>query len=340
MTMPATRQPRLLVLAPETLFGSFFDAALQRRMSRRFGWRRVPGRRISAAMRLALREADALITTWDSPAFGDELLRLAPRLRVIGHCGGEVKSRFAKPLFERLTIVNAPGPMAGFVAELAVTFLLHAARNLDGHREALRRRSNAVYGRIHREGAGDETILGRPVGLLGFGRIGRSIAELLRPFGVRLRVHDPFVAPERIRRYGAQACGFEAVLATRFLIVAAALTPATRQVLDRRALARMPDGATLVNVARGGLVDLAALTREVAKGRLRCAIDVTDPAEPLPLRHPLRRLRGALVTPHVGAAQSEVRRQMAASVVEDLERVLRGARARNRVSPAMLERMT
>jgi phosphoglycerate dehydrogenase-like enzyme len=334
------RKPRLVVLAPRVLFESFFDAALRRRLGRTWRWERLAGTRLTPAIKAALRDADAIVTTWDSPSFDEELFSIAPHLRAIAHCGGEVKRRFAKRLFERLTVFNAPGPMAGYVAELAVTFLLHAARDLDGHRASLRARSNAVYGRIHREGVGDETVLGQAVGLYGFGRIGQDIAAMLRPFGALLRVHDPYVSGAVVRRAGARPCTFRQVLATRYLIVAAALTPQTRLSLGRKALAAMPDGATLVNVARGALVDLPALTREVRSGRLRCAIDVTDPDEPLPLAHPLRRMRGAVLTPHVGAAQREVRRRMALSIVEDLERVSGGARPLNRVTARMLERMT
>ena len=96
----------------------------------------------------------------------------------------------------------------------------------------------------------------------------------------------------------------------------------------------------MVNVARGGLVDLDALASEVRRGRLRCALDVTDPLEPLPERHPLRRMPGAILTPHVGAATLQVRRQMADSVLDTLERFFAGRRLRTRVTPAMLERMT
>jgi phosphoglycerate dehydrogenase-like enzyme len=127
---------------------------------------------------------------------------------------------------------------------------------------------------------------------------------------------------------------------SRDLVLAAALTDRTRGLLDGRALARLRDGATVVNVARGGLVDLAALTREVRSGRLRCALDVTDPEEPLPPRHPLRRARGAILTPHVGAAQREVRDAIASIVLDDLERFFRGRPVRNRVTPSMLRRMT
>jgi phosphoglycerate dehydrogenase-like enzyme len=259
---------------------------------------------------------------------------------MVAHCGGEVKGRFAVPLFERITITNAPGPMAGYVGELALAMLLYGARNVDAHREALRRTSNDVSARIHRHGVGDETLAGRAVGIFGFGRIGRALTTFLRPLGARVLVHDPYVAADAIRRAGAAAVSWKALLdRSRHLVLAAALTEKTRGMLDRRALARLGDGAIVVNVARGALLDLDALTAEVRRGRLRCALDVTDP-EPLPPRHPLRRLRGAILTPHVGAAQREVRAAMADIVIADLERFFSGRRPRNRVRAAMLDRMT
>ena len=332
--------PRVLVLAPEALFRSFFDGARQRRLSRSFRWSRSGARAIDRVPAASLLAADALVTTWDSPRFAADSLRRAPRVRMVAHCGGEVKGRFAAPLFERITITNAPGPMAGYVAELALATLLYGARNVDAHREALRRPTNAVYARIHRDGVGDETLAGRTVGIFGFGRIGRALATLLRPLGARVLVHDPYVDAAAVRRAGATPASWTALLGgSRHVVLAAALTDRTRGMVDRRALARLPDGAMVVNVARGALLDLDALTAEVRRGRLRCALDVTDP-EPLPLRHPLRRLRGAILTPHVGAAQREVRAAMADIVLDDLERFFGGRRPRNRVRAAMLERMT
>ena len=333
--------PRVLVLAGPTLFHSFFDPPRQRRLSRSFAWTRVSGKTVTPAMRASLAGADALVTTWDSPRFDEELPSLAPRLRLVAHCGGEVKGRFARPLFPRLTIANAPGPMAHLVAELAVTFLLMLVRRVDEYREALRRPSNRIYERLHLEGGGPETLRGRTVGILGFGRIGRETTRLLRPFGPRLLVHDPFVAAATVRRGGALPVTLPRLLReSEHLVVAAALTDATRGLLDRAALRRLRDGATVVNVARGGIVDLDALTAEVRSGRLRCALDVTDPLEPLPPRHPLRRMRGAVLTPHVGAAAVEARRAMADIVLENLERFFRGDRVRTRVTLRLLERMT
>lgn len=334
-------RPRVVVLAPEPLFRSFFDPPRRRRLGRSFAWKRVAGRRLNPGLRRALLWAEALVTTWDSPRFGEELLALAPRLRIVAHCGGEVKGRFARPLFERLTIANAPSPMAPYVAELAVTFLLMAARRIDQHREALRRSSNAIYATLHAHGAGRETLRGRTIGLVGLGRIGRDIARLLRPFGPVLLAHDPYVAPRVARTLGVALVPLSRLLrASDDLVLAAGLTDETRRILDRAALRQLKDGATVVNVARGGLVDLDALAREVRRGRLRCALDVTDPLEPLPPRHPLRRMRGAIVTPHIGAGAVEVRRQIADVVIDNLERFFAGKRVRTRVTPAMLDRMT
>jgi phosphoglycerate dehydrogenase-like enzyme len=334
-------RPRVVVLAPPALFRSFFDEPRQRRLSRSFSWRRVAGRTVTPAVRAALRQAEALVTTWDSPRFGEELPSLAPRLRLVAHCGGEVKGRFARPLFERLTVTNAPGPMAPSVAELAVTFLLMAVRRIDAYREALRQPSNGVYGALHTHGAGAETLRGRTVGILGLGRIGQETARLLAPFGSRLLAHDPYVAPRVARALGVSLVPLRRLLReSDLLVVAAGLTDETRLLLDQEALRLLPEGAVVVNVARGGIVDLPALTAEVRSGRLRCALDVTDPLEPLPVRHPLRRMRGAVLTPHVGAAAVAVRRAIADIVIDSLERFFTGKRVPTKVTPAMLERMT
>jgi phosphoglycerate dehydrogenase-like enzyme len=110
--------------------------------------------------------------------------------------------------------------------------------------------------------------------------------------------------------------------------------------VNRSRLARLPDNAAVINIARGGLIDLDALTREVQRKRLRCALDVTDPLEPLPVSHPLRRLPGAILTPHVAAANRNVRHEIADVVIDDLEGFFRGRAVENRVTANMLDRMT
>src|SRR5262249_9762241 len=111
-------------------------------------------------------------------------------------------------------------------------------------------------------------------------------------------------------------------------------------LLGKDRLSLLPDNASVINIARGGLLDLDALTREVKRGRLCCALDVTDPLEPLPAEHPLRRLPGAIVTPHIAGSNRGVRQEMAKVVIEDLENFFSGRKIKNRVPSAMLDRMT
>jgi phosphoglycerate dehydrogenase-like enzyme len=334
-------KPAVIVSSNRRLFESFFDESLANRLTHLARWERNSARTLSPGLCRNISQADALITTWDSPSFfPEELLNWAPKLRMIAHCGGGVKTRFARPLFERLMITNAAGPMTRHVAELAVTFLLYFARDVDRYRELLRQPSNAIYEQMHISGGGEQTILGREVGMIGYGRIGRAIAELLAPFGARLLVHDPYANPADAPPF-VRFAPLDDVLATsHFLILAAGLTAETSGMLDRKRLQRLPRGAAVINVARGGIVDLEALTAMVLRGRLRCALDVTDPLEPLPVRHPLRRAEGAILTPHVGAISRSVRREITHVVVSDLERFFSGQPVENRVTLAMLDRMT
>ncbi len=331
-------RPRLIVCAGPELFRSFFSTAQKRRLSWLFEWRRDGARKLSGLKDLAT--AQALITTWDSPQFSEDLLRLAPRLRIIAHCGGEVKTRFARQIFDDLTITTAPVPMARATAEMGAALLLYGARNIDFYRDQLRRRSNRIYQDLHLHGS-NESVIGREVAMIGFGRIGRALVDLLRGFDLRWRVYDPYVSKSLAKKYPVQVVSLPALLSrARLLVLTAALTEETRGILNRKRLSRLPDGAVVINIARGGLIDLDELTNEVKRGRLRCALDVTDPLEPLPVGHPLRNLTGAILTPHVAAANRKVRHDIADVVMDDLDSFFRGRRVHNRVTASMLDRMT
>ena len=331
---------QLVISAPEALFRSFFNPTQQRLLAQRFSWQLNSARSLNSRFKSQLAAADAMITTWDSPAFDDELLRIAPKLRVIAHCGGEVKKRFGGSLLDQLTITTAPGPMARATAELGAALILYCGRGVDRYREALRNPSQRIYEQVHVHGT-PEFLIGRELGMLGFGRIGRTIVDLLRGFNFKWRVYDPYAARASVKDHRIEFVSLQALLSkSTLLVLTAALTDETRGILNRKNLSRLPDGATIINVARGGLLDLDALTREVRTGRLRCAIDVTDPVEPLPARHPLRRLPGAIVTPHVGGGSERARHEMADDLIDDLERFFRGKAVKNRVTSSMLARMT
>jgi phosphoglycerate dehydrogenase-like enzyme len=177
--------------------------------------------------------------------------------------------------------------------------------------------------------------------MIGFGRIGRTIVDFLRGFGLGWRVYDPYALRSLASDYPVQFSSLQSVLkSSRILVLTAALTDETRGLLNRKNLSWLRDGSTVINIARGGLVDLDSLTAEVRTGRLRCAIDVSDPLEPLPGKHPLRKLPGAIVTPHLGGGSLQARHEMADDLIDDLERFFGGKPVKNRVTTSMLARMT
>ncbi|MGW4550897.1 NAD(P)-dependent oxidoreductase [Streptomyces violaceorubidus] len=177
-------------------------------------------------------------------------------------------------------------------AELAVALLLSLCRGLD------RFAAQQAAGRWRPEFRG--TLVGKRVLVIGYGAVGAAVAARLAAF----RCETVLVARTARTTPAGRVHGtaeLPALLPTAdAVIVCAPLTEHTRGMFDAGALALLKDGAMLVNVARGELVDTRALVRRVRAGKLRVALDVTDP-EPLPSGHPLWHLPGALVTPHVAA---------------------------------------
>jgi len=255
---------------------------------------------------------------------------LGPRVKLIAHCGGEVKSRVAEEIFEFVTITNAADPMARGVAEMALALALTLVRRIPDYAREMR---DGVI-RTNEEVSEGETFFGRRVGIVGFGRIGRAFARLLPPFGVDVLVSDPYV-------HDASFVELDELLAScSVVVVCAALTPETRGIFDKRRLSLLMDGAYLINVARGGLIDMDALLEELRRGRINAALDVTDPLEPLPVDHELRRLPNVILTPHIAAGGIEMRREIGAMAVEEVVRFAKGEPPLNRVTSAMLATMT
>lgn len=265
------------------------------------------------------------------------MLGVHPRVRLIAHCGGEVKSRMEEAVFDHVTVTNAAEPMALPVAEMALALMLTLVRRLPYY--AAEMQSGMV--RTNEYVSFGESVRGRKVGLIGFGRIGKAFARTIEPLGVKLLIADPYCGVETVNACSGRLVSLEELLTSCSVVVlAAGLTPETHNLLNLHRLSLMPDGAYLINVARGGLVDMNALLTELRKGRLTAALDVTDPLEPLPPDHELRQLPNVLLTPHIAAGGIEMRRAVGAVAVEEVVRFYKGERLENVVTPNMLALMT
>jgi phosphoglycerate dehydrogenase-like enzyme len=328
-------RPNVLVLASDILFQHFFTDASLKRLDEATSWTRCALREDSAELRRELANADVLMTTWHSPFLTAEML--GRRVKLIAHCGGEVKSRVSEDLFETVTITNAADPMARGVAEMALALTLTLVRRIPDYAAEMR---NGVS-RTNEYVSEGETLVGRRVGIVGFGRIGRAFAKLLKPFGVEILASDPYAQADSIAAYEAKLLQLdELVSSCSVVVLCAALTPETRGMFDKRRLSLLADGAYLINVARGGLIDLEALASELRSGRITAALDVTDPFEPLPPDHELRKLQNLILTPHIAAGGIEMRREIGAMAVEEVIRFAKGEPPLNRVTREMLATMT
>ncbi|MFC8720617.1 2-hydroxyacid dehydrogenase [Kitasatospora sp. NPDC057198] len=194
---------------------------------------------------------------------------------------------------EGVRACNARGLHDASTAELAVTLTLASLRGLPGF---TRLQDRGTWRLEFHESLADKTVL-----VLGYGSIGRALAARLEPFECEVVRVARGARPEE--RVHAVAELPELLPAADVVVLLTPLTPETRHLVDAAFLARMKDGALLVNVARGPVVDTAALLAELSAGRLRAALDVTDP-EPLPADHPLWHAPGVLITPHVGGPSS------------------------------------
>jgi phosphoglycerate dehydrogenase-like enzyme len=276
-----------------------------------------------------------------------ELLRAGSRLRWV-HTGaaGVGSSLTPEMVASDVSFTNSAGIHAPPMAETVLAMILHFGRGLD-HAVASKARGVWDQEPFYGEGARLREMRDTVVGLIGFGGIGREIARRVASLGARAiavrrsrpRGDETRLAPvfgggrlaDRIEVLHGDA-GLEAVLREADVVVLCAPeTDETRGLIDAEALARMKDGALLVNVGRGKLVDEEALVAELKRGRLRgAALDVFA-HEPLVEGHPLWGLPNVLITPHVSAVTRSFWEREAALIVENLERWFTGGTLRNLV---------
>ncbi|MCU1440079.1 MAG: hydroxyacid dehydrogenase [Rhodoglobus sp.] len=225
---------------------------------------------------------------------------------------------------EHVAVATASGVHAAATAELAIGLMLASLRGID---VAARDQHDGVWRAERRLSLADRRVL-----LVGVGGIGGEIAKRLEPFEVELtRVGSSARDDEHGHIHGAEELPALAANA-EVVVVITPLTEATRNLIDATVLAALPDGALVVNVARGPVVDSAALTAEVVSGRLKCAIDVFDP-EPIPAGHPLWTAKNALITPHIGGNTSAFEPRIRRLIREQLAILEAGGTPKNLVQP-------
>jgi D-3-phosphoglycerate dehydrogenase len=255
---------------------------------------------------------------------GAERIRAASRLRVIGKHGVGVDNvDVAAAQAHDIAIVSTPGANAQAVAEHALTMMLMLARRMP------------TTTRMLREGQFDAAramqlpvdLHGQTLGLVGLGNVGTRLAAMCRSaLAMRIIAYDPYVTADRAAALGVELTAELAPLlrASDVISIHAPLTPTTRGIVGRDALAQLKPTVILINCARGGLVDEVALLEALRAGRLAGAGLDAFVEEPFPPNHPLLALENVVATPHIAGGSQKALEIMARTVAEDILRVLRG----------------
>jgi D-3-phosphoglycerate dehydrogenase len=230
-----------------------------------------------------------------------DLLAKATNLRVVGRAGVGVDNVDVAAATKRgVVVANAPESNVVTAAEHTMALLLALARNIPQAHASL------CAGRWERAKYSGVELMDKTLGILGFGRIGQLVAQRAQGFGMRVLAFDPFVGAERYRELGVEKGESpDAVYAAAdFITIHLPKTSDTQNFLNAEAFAKMRDGVRVLNVARGGLVDEAALKDALDSGKVAGAALDVFPAEPT-TEHPLFGYPNVVVTPHLGASTAE-----------------------------------
>ena len=261
----------------------------------------------------ALQGCDGLVVRSETKVT-DALMSSAPQLRVVGRAGVGVDNIDVPGATARgIVVMNAPDGNTITTAEHTMALLIALARSVPQANSSLR------AGLWERKSFVGVELQGKTLGIIGLGRIGRAVASRARAFGMTSVAYDPFIAPEQARDLDIEVAPLEEVFARAdFLTVHTPLTNETRGIVGREAFSRMKRGVRIINCARGGLVDEAALAEALAEGIVSgAALDVFE-KEPPPADHPLLALPQVIATPHLGASTTEAQEGVAFTVAEQM----------------------
>jgi len=277
-------------------------------------------------LKAVIKDYDGMVIRSATKVTAD-LLDAAKNLKVIARAGTGLDNVDISAATDRKVVVmNTPGQNSNAAAELAVAMIFALARHLPRACASLKDckwEKKALQGR---------EIMGKTLGIIGFGNIGRIVGELARGVKMTVLAHDPYLTDDQIRESGGDPVTFDELLErSDFITIHVPKTNETAGLFNSETIARMKDGAYLINCARGGIVDEDALYDALKSGKLAGgALDVFE-VEP-PGEHKLLELDNFICTPHLGASTLEAQINVAVAAADQIIKYLKDGEAVNAVN--------
>jgi D-3-phosphoglycerate dehydrogenase / 2-oxoglutarate reductase len=352
---PPGRAPRLVVVGDRFMSGPAFEAAIRARCGDAIAietvdlpWPDEPMRHGYAERGLeGLKEyqgdpdeivgwvANAEIVVTQLAPFSATMLERLPELKLIVVArGGPVNIDLAAAAKRKIVVVNTPGRNASGVAEFTIGLIIAETRLVTRGHDALR--EGSWRGDLYRADLVGPELSELKVGVIGYGHVGTKVVRLLKAFGCRILVADPYVQlTADDARDGVRIVALETLLRESDVVTLhARVTPETLGFIGRAEFALMPKGATFVNTARGPMVDYGALAEALKSGHLRGAALDTFAVEPAPAGLELLGLDNVTLTPHIAGASVKTIEHAAQAAAEEVRRHLAGEGPLNPCGPA------
>lgn len=316
-----SEQIKILVSIPDgEVRDSFFSEELRERLERLgcVEWNANTEQYGEEELAEKLRGVDICISGWGNTPFHEKTLKYADKLKLIAHIGGSVRPMVGDAAFERgIRVCSGNRVFAESVAEGVLTYMLCSLRKI-GEYEA--RMAAGEWPSL----IGTRGLLGRSVGLVGYGMIAEYLVKFLKPFGCRIMVSSRHISAEELAEAGIEAAAAEEIFRTCDIVsLHSSLTARTKHSIGADLLNSMKDGALLVNTARGALIDEEALVSVLQEKPVWAALDVFE-TEPLPMDSPLRECERVLLMPHAAGPTADRRYVVTSHVLDDIGRFLNG----------------
>ncbi len=263
-----------------------------------------------------------------------DIIEKADKLKVIGRAGVGLDNIDVEAATKKgIVVMNTPGGNTVSTAEHSISMLLSLSRLIPAADASMK------GGKWDKKKFMGVEVQGKTLGIIGLGRIGQEVAKRMRAFEMRVVGYDPFVTEERIRTLGIEPATVAQIVAEAdYITVHTPLNDETRGIINAENMKKMKPGVRIINCARGGIVEEAALVEALKSGQVAgAALDVFE-KEPLPEDHPLRQLPNVVITPHIAASTAEAQEMVAIQVADQIVDFLKFGTIRNAANAPSVER--